>query len=209
MLAFSEFDDSPEAWARYDRISFLDLCMKLGVSRRTYDEVFEPMVLTGLFAPGNPNPYPNSNPNPNPNRHRNPSPNPNQVTSAPPPPPSAWPTSSSSSTRRAHAAHVSPMYLPCISRVSPVYLPHISPISPYFVELEHPARAHGPEAHCPSPRRRITVPPEPAPQSPLVLTAPDDRPCPPPVPTASPRLQTSFDVRWCKGNVGEKIFQPW
>ena len=21
--------------------------------------------------------------------------------------------------------------------------------------------------------------------------------------------QTSFDVRWCKGNVGEKIFQPW
>jgi hypothetical protein len=22
-------------------------------------------------------------------------------------------------------------------------------------------------------------------------------------------LQTSFDVRWCKGNVGEKIFQPW
>ena len=21
--------------------------------------------------------------------------------------------------------------------------------------------------------------------------------------------QNSFDVRWCKGNVGEKIFQPW
>jgi len=21
--------------------------------------------------------------------------------------------------------------------------------------------------------------------------------------------QTSFDVRWCKGNVGERIFQPW
>ena len=53
MLAFSEFDDSPEAWARYDKLSFLDLCMKLGVSKRTYDEVFEPMVLTGLFAPGN------------------------------------------------------------------------------------------------------------------------------------------------------------
>jgi hypothetical protein len=30
-----------------------------------------------------------------------------------------------------------------------------------------------------------------------------------PVPTASPRSQTSFDVKWCKGNVGEKIFQPW
>ena len=35
------------------------------------------------------------------------------------------------------------------------------------------------------------------------------RPCPPALPTASPRLQTSFDVRWCKGNVGERIFQPW
>ena len=53
VLAFSEFDDSPEAWARYDQISFLDLCMRLGVSRRMYEEVFEPMVLTGLFAPGN------------------------------------------------------------------------------------------------------------------------------------------------------------
>ena len=29
------------------------------------------------------------------------------------------------------------------------------------------------------------------------------------MPTASPRSQTSFDVKWCKGNVGEKIFQPW
>ena len=75
MLAFSEFDDSPEAWARYDRISFLDLCMKLGVSRRTYDEVFEPMVLTGLFAPGGPSPSPNPNPNPNPNPSPNPYPN--------------------------------------------------------------------------------------------------------------------------------------
>jgi len=53
VLAFSEFDDSPEAWARYDKLSFLDLCLRLGVSQRMYDEVFEPMVLTGLFAPGN------------------------------------------------------------------------------------------------------------------------------------------------------------
>ena len=29
------------------------------------------------------------------------------------------------------------------------------------------------------------------------------------MPTASPPSQTSFDVKWCKGNVGEKIFQPW
>lgn len=52
VLAFSEFDDSPEAWERYDRVSFRDLCMKLGVSKRCYDEAFEPMILTGLFAPG-------------------------------------------------------------------------------------------------------------------------------------------------------------
>ena len=52
VLAFSEFDDSPEAWKRYDQISFRDLCIRLGVSRRCYDEAFEPMILTGLFAPG-------------------------------------------------------------------------------------------------------------------------------------------------------------
>jgi len=52
ILAFSEFDDSPEAWAKYDSISFRELCIKLGVSRRCYDEAFEPMILTGLFAPG-------------------------------------------------------------------------------------------------------------------------------------------------------------
>lgn len=52
VLAFSEFDDSPEAWRRYDEVSFRDLCMRLGVSRRCYEEAFEPMILTGLFAPG-------------------------------------------------------------------------------------------------------------------------------------------------------------
>jgi uncharacterized protein with NAD-binding domain and iron-sulfur cluster len=52
VLAFSEFDDSPQAWERYDQVSFRDLCLKLGVSRRCYDEAFEPMILTGLFAPG-------------------------------------------------------------------------------------------------------------------------------------------------------------
>lgn len=52
VLAFSEFDDSPEAWAKYDEISFRDLCTKLGVSRKCYEEAFEPMILTGLFAPG-------------------------------------------------------------------------------------------------------------------------------------------------------------
>ncbi|KAL7550456.1 hypothetical protein ACHAWF_017754 [Thalassiosira exigua] len=52
VLAFSEFDDSKEAWERYDAVSFRDLCVKLGVSRRCYEEAFEPMILTGLFAPG-------------------------------------------------------------------------------------------------------------------------------------------------------------
>ena len=52
VLAFSEFDNSPEAWKQYDNISFRDLCVKLGVSRKCYDEAFEPMILTGLFAPG-------------------------------------------------------------------------------------------------------------------------------------------------------------
>ena len=52
VLAFSEFDDSTEAWERYDNISFRDLCVKLGVSKRCYEEAFEPMILTGLFAPG-------------------------------------------------------------------------------------------------------------------------------------------------------------
>ena len=54
ILAFSEFDDSIEAWKKYDQLSFYDLCcIKLGVSKRCYYEAFEPMILTGLFAPGN------------------------------------------------------------------------------------------------------------------------------------------------------------
>jgi len=52
VLAFSEFDDSKEAWEKYDLVSFRDLCVKLGVSRKMYLEAFESMVLTGLFAPG-------------------------------------------------------------------------------------------------------------------------------------------------------------
>ncbi len=52
VLAFSEFDDSFESWEKYDNISFRDLCVKLGVSKRCYNEAFEPMILTGLFAPG-------------------------------------------------------------------------------------------------------------------------------------------------------------
>ena len=92
VVAFSEFDDSPEAWDKFDKISFRDLCTKLGVSRRHDKEAFEPLRLTGLFAPG----------------------------------------------EECSAAAALGMA--------------------YFFVLKH---------------------------------------------------QTSFDVRWCKGNVGEKIFQPW
>jgi len=52
VLAFSEFDDSPSAWEKYDSLSFRELCLKLGVSKKCYEEAFEPMILTGLFAPG-------------------------------------------------------------------------------------------------------------------------------------------------------------
>jgi uncharacterized protein with NAD-binding domain and iron-sulfur cluster len=52
VAAFSEFDDSVEAWDKYDKVSFRDLCIRLGVSQRCYTEAFEPMILTGLFAPG-------------------------------------------------------------------------------------------------------------------------------------------------------------
>jgi uncharacterized protein with NAD-binding domain and iron-sulfur cluster len=51
-LALADFDDSPESWARYDSLSFRESCNRLGVSPRCYDEAFEPMILTGLFAPG-------------------------------------------------------------------------------------------------------------------------------------------------------------
>jgi uncharacterized protein with NAD-binding domain and iron-sulfur cluster len=52
VLAFADFDDSVEAWLQYDAVSFRDLCIRLGVSRRCYENAFEPMILTGLFAPG-------------------------------------------------------------------------------------------------------------------------------------------------------------
>jgi hypothetical protein len=46
--AFSIWNEHPP----HHQVSFRDLCKKLGVSKRLYDEAFEPMILTGLFAPG-------------------------------------------------------------------------------------------------------------------------------------------------------------
>lgn len=47
-----DFDNSDDAWARYDRITARELFKHYGVSARLYKEAFEPMLLVGLFAPG-------------------------------------------------------------------------------------------------------------------------------------------------------------
>ncbi len=50
--AVLDFDNSDEAWRRYDGISARELFRQYGVSERLYREAFEPMLLVGLFAPG-------------------------------------------------------------------------------------------------------------------------------------------------------------
>lgn len=47
-----DFDNSDDAWQRYDRLSARELFRQYGVSERLYKEAFEPMLLVGLFAPG-------------------------------------------------------------------------------------------------------------------------------------------------------------
>ncbi|ELS03028.1 hypothetical protein Xen7305DRAFT_00027460 [Xenococcus sp. PCC 7305] len=47
-----DFDNSHEAWQRYDKITARELFRQYGVSERLYKEAFEPMLLVGLFAPG-------------------------------------------------------------------------------------------------------------------------------------------------------------
>jgi uncharacterized protein with NAD-binding domain and iron-sulfur cluster len=47
-----DFDNSPEAWERYDKMTARELFKQYGVSARLYKEAFEPMLLVGLFAPG-------------------------------------------------------------------------------------------------------------------------------------------------------------
>jgi uncharacterized protein with NAD-binding domain and iron-sulfur cluster len=47
-----DFDNSEAAWQRYDRLSARELFRQFGVSKRLYKEAFEPMLLVGLFAPG-------------------------------------------------------------------------------------------------------------------------------------------------------------
>jgi len=52
MYAVVDFDNSDEAWKRYDGITARELFRQYGVSERLYRESFEPMLLVGLFAPG-------------------------------------------------------------------------------------------------------------------------------------------------------------
>lgn len=47
-----DFDNSDQAWRRYDAITARELFKQYGVSGRLYHEAFNPMLLVGLFAPG-------------------------------------------------------------------------------------------------------------------------------------------------------------
>ena len=52
LYALVDFDNSDEAWKRYDNMTARELFKQYGVSERLYKESFEPMLLVGLFAPG-------------------------------------------------------------------------------------------------------------------------------------------------------------
>ena len=52
MYAALDFDNSDDAWYRYDCMTARELFKQFGVTERLYKEAFEPMLLVGLFAPG-------------------------------------------------------------------------------------------------------------------------------------------------------------
>ncbi len=52
LYALVDFDNSDEAWKRYDSMTARELFKQYGVSERLYKDSFEPMLLVGLFAPG-------------------------------------------------------------------------------------------------------------------------------------------------------------
>ncbi|NUN63647.1 FAD-dependent oxidoreductase [Pseudanabaena biceps] len=52
MYAVVDFDNSDQAWKQYDGMTARELFRQYGVSERLYRESFEPMLLVGLFAPG-------------------------------------------------------------------------------------------------------------------------------------------------------------
>lgn len=52
VAAAADFDGSPDSWRRYDGMSARELFRRCGISERLYRDAFEPMLLVGLFAPG-------------------------------------------------------------------------------------------------------------------------------------------------------------
>lgn len=52
LYSLVDFDNSDAAWRRYDAVTARELFKQFGVSARLYRESFEPMLLVGLFAPG-------------------------------------------------------------------------------------------------------------------------------------------------------------
>ena len=52
LYAVIDFDNSESAWQRYDPVTARELFKQFGVSARLYKDAFEPMLLVGLFAPG-------------------------------------------------------------------------------------------------------------------------------------------------------------
>ncbi len=52
LYSLIDFDNSDEAWRRYDKVTARELFKQFGVSARLYKDAFEPMLLVGLFAPG-------------------------------------------------------------------------------------------------------------------------------------------------------------
>ena len=52
LYSLIDFDNSPEAWKRYDKVTARELFKHFGVSSRLYKDAFEPMLLVGLFSPG-------------------------------------------------------------------------------------------------------------------------------------------------------------
>lgn len=52
LYAVVDFDNSDRAWRQYDPMTARELFRQFGASTRLYKDAFEPMLLVGLFAPG-------------------------------------------------------------------------------------------------------------------------------------------------------------
>lgn len=52
MYAVIDFDNTDNAWKKYDKLTARELFSKFGCSERVYQDAFNPMLLVGLFAPG-------------------------------------------------------------------------------------------------------------------------------------------------------------